>query len=111
MDRKIFRSHLNFEALAKLFFDIAGERYPSSERVKQLAERLISLMAPTPLEGVYIQIAILNVMRDMVKQVSPTKLYRSLQHRDDVYMAIIEALEDLEDRLEELEENMVKEED
>lgn len=111
MDRKTFRSHLNFEVLAKLFFEIAEERYPSSEKMKQLVSRLVTPLAINPLEGVYIQIAVLNVMRDMVKEVSPTQLYRSLQHRDDLYLAIIEALEDLEDELEEMEEKLAEDEE
>ncbi len=111
MDRKTFRSHLNFEILAKLFFDIAEERYPSSEKIKQLVSRLVNPLVQDPIENIYIQIAVLNVMRDMVKEVSPSRLYRSMQHRDDVYMAIIEALEDLEDALEELEEQQMLEEE
>lgn len=110
MDRRTFRSHLNFEILSKLFFDMAEERYPSAEKMKQLVSRLVSPLAKNPLESVYVQIAVLNVMRDMVKEVSPSQLYRSIQHRDDLYLAIIEALEDLEDDLEELEEKLAQEE-
>ena len=104
MDRKTFRHHLNFEVLAKLFFDIAEERYPAADKLKQLVGLIVNPLAINPLESAYIKIAVLNTMRDMVKEVSPTQLYRSLQHRDDLYMAIIEALEDLEDEVEELEE-------
>jgi hypothetical protein len=103
MDRKTLRSHLNFEVLGKLFFDLADERYPSSEKVTQLVARLIDPISADPLENVVLKIAVLNAMRDMVKQVSPTLLYRSLQHRDELFGGIIEALEDLEDHLEELE--------
>lgn len=111
MDRKIFRSYLNFETLSKLFFDLAEERYPASEKVKQITDRIVNPMTKDSLENVYIQIAVLNSMRDMVKQVAPGQLYRSLQHRDELYMAIIEALEDLEDKLEDLEENLAEEKD
>lgn len=111
MDRKTLRSYLNFEALSKLFFDIAEERYPSAEKMKQLVERIVSPLTMNSLDSVHVQIAVLNAMRDMVKEVSPTKLYRSLQHRDDTYMAIIEALEDLEDELEDLEEKLIEEEE
>lgn len=104
MDRKTFRSHFNFEALSKLFFDLAEERYPSAEKMNQLVSKNVTLFVKDPLEAVYIKIAVLNTMRDMVKEVSPAKLYRSIQHRDDLYLAIIEALEDLEDELEDLEE-------
>jgi type III secretion protein W len=111
VDRKTFRSHLNFEVLAKLFFDLAEERYPSAEKMKQLVSSLVNPLASDPLENMHIKIAILSVMRDMVKEVSPTQLYRSLQHRDDLYLAIIEGLEDLEDELEELEEKDAEEEE
>lgn len=110
MDQQTFRTYLNFEVLAKLFFDMAEERYPSGEKMKQMVSRLVSPLVKDPLETVHTQIGVLNVMRDMVKEVSPTQLYRSLQHRDDMYMAIIEALEDLEDELEDLEEKQEEEE-
>lgn len=111
MDRKILKSHLNFEVLSKLFFDMAEERYPSSEKMKQLTGYIVNPLPVNPIESAYIKISILNTMRDMVKEVSPTQLYRSLQHRDDLYMAIIEALEDFEDELEELEEQAALEEE
>lgn len=110
MDRKTFRSHFTFESMAKLFFDIAEERYPSPEKIKQLGAKLVTPLNVTPLESLYIQIGVLNVMRDMVKEVAPTQLYRTLQHRDDLYLAIIEALEDLEDDLEDLEDELEEEE-
>lgn len=110
MNRETFREHLNFEVLAKLFFDMAEERYPSAEKMKQFVSHLVTPLAQDPIESIHIQIAVLNVMRDMVKEVSPAQLYRSLQHRDDLYLAIIEGLEDLEDDLEELEEKTVEEE-
>ena len=102
MDRKTVRSHFNFEALGKLFFDIAEERYPSAEKMKQLAGNLVGPIAANATDKAHAKIALLNMMRDMVKEVSPGQLFRSLQHRDDVYTAIIEALEDLEDELDEL---------
>lgn len=109
MDRKQYRAHINFETLAKLFFDLAEERYPAGEKIKQMAERMVSLVTKEPLANTYLQIAILNAERDMVKQVSPSQLFRSIQHRDDLYKAIIEALEDLEDRVEDLEEDIGEE--
>lgn len=111
MDRTTFQSQINFEIMAKLFFDMAEERYPAAEKMNQLVSRLVSPLTQNPIESVYIKIAVLNVMRDMIKEVAPGKLYRSLQHRDDLYMAIIEALEDLEDELEELEEQEEGEEE
>lgn len=111
MDRKTFRSHVNFEILSKLFFDFAEERYPSGEKLKQLVGNIANPITTEPLANIYIKISILNAMRDMIKEVSPTLLYRSMQHRDDLYLAIIEGLEDLEDELEELEEKLAEEEE
>lgn len=54
------------------------------------------------------KIIIINKFRDAVKSVAPNHIYRSIQHRDDVFMAVIEALEDLEDKLEE-EESLLAE--
>jgi len=56
-------------------------------------------------EAVTTEIILISQLRDMVRAISP-RFYRSLQHRDEVYMAIIEALEDLEEELEDIEENM-----
>jgi hypothetical protein len=111
MDRKTFRTHINFEVLSKLFFDIADERYPSGEKNRQLTAEIVDPLVIEPLENVHIKIAILNAMRDMVREVAPAQLYKSIQHRDDVYLAIVEALEDLEDELEELEEQYLEEEE
>lgn len=55
------------------------------------------------LEAVTAEIIVLSQFRDAVRTISP-RFYRSIQHRDEVYMAIIEALEDLEDELEEIED-------
>lgn len=111
MDRRSFQSHLNFEALGKLFFDLAEERYPSSDKIQQTVSRLVDPLTKDPYEKVHIKIAVLNMMRDMVKEVSPGQLFRSLQHRDDLFSAIIEALEDLEDELDEIEEKLAEEEE
>ena len=106
MDRKQFRTKFDFKILTKLFFDAAEERYPTSDKMKQLIGKIVYPLGTNPLESLHLEIAILNAMREMIKQVAPTLLYRSLQHRDDLYMAIIETSEDLEDDLEDLEEKI-----
>lgn len=86
---------LTFESMAKEFMALASERYPSSDKVLQRAVRLGIekwLMA---------KIIALSQFRDAVREVAMAKIYKSLQHRDDLYLAILEALEDLEDELEE----------
>lgn len=109
MDRKNFRSHFDFKLLTKLFFDVAEERYPTSDKIKQLVEHAIRPVQSNSLETLHFEIIVLNALREMVKQVSPNFLYRSQQHRDDLYMSIVEASEDTEDELEELEEQMTPE--
>jgi len=104
--KELFRAHINFESLSKLFFDIVEERYPSAERIIQLTSRLVDLLHQEEEERLSTEISVLGVIRDMIKQVNPNKIYRSTQHRDDLYLAIIESLEDLEDQEEELLERL-----
>ncbi len=88
---------LDFQTLARTFVDLVDERYPSAAKIFALARQLgIS-------EEVAAQIIIISQFRDAIRQVAP-RIYRSLQHRYELLMAIIEALEELEDQLEELEE-------
>lgn len=92
------REDLNFEKMAKEFMGLCAERYPSSDKVMQHATRL-------GLENsIQAKIIALSQFRDGVREVAMTKIYKSLQHRDDLYLAILEALEDLEDELDKLAE-------
>lgn len=104
MERKDFRKHFDFKTLTKLFFDIAEERYPTSDKINQHIEKAIRSIQANSFETLHIKITLLNALREMIKQVSPAFLYRSLQHRDDLYLCIVETSEDAEDKLEELEE-------
>jgi len=89
---------LNFESMAKGFMTLAGDRYPSPQKVLAQAKRL-------GIEGkVIAKIIAFSQFRDSIREMSMSQVYRSLQHRDDLMFAIIEALEDLEDELEEIEE-------
>ena len=97
--------------MAKLFLDISAERYPTADKMNQLVSRLVDPIVNDRLDELYIKIAILNAIRAMVKEVSPGKLYRSLQHRDDVYSGVIEASEELEEELQEVEEGLEEEEE
>lgn len=95
-------AHVTIETLARSFMELVDERYPSAEKVAQTISKMG--IGANSINDIKTRIVILSTMRDAVKEVSPTKVYRSIQHRDDLYMAIIEALENLEDELEELEE-------
>ncbi len=87
----------NFQLLARLFMKYLQERYPASDKALQIAVQLGLI------DEEEAQIIILTQMRDAVRQVAP-KLYRSNQHRQDVLMSFIEALEELEEEEEEEEE-------
>lgn len=89
---------LNFEKMAKEFMGLCAERYPSSDKVMQRATRL-GLD-----KWIQAKIIALSQFRDGVREVAMAKIYKSLQHRDDLYLAILEALEDLEDELDKLAE-------
>jgi len=89
---------LTFELMAKQFMALAKERYPSSQKVKDVATRLGIE------KWVAAKIIVLEQMRDAVRQVAKDQVYKSIPHRDELHDAIIKALEDLEDEFEELEE-------
>jgi type III secretion protein W len=93
-----FPSHLNFEVMTKQFMNIVSDRYPSSQKVLQSAGRLGIE------KWIRAKIIVFSQLRDAIREVAMGQIYKSLQHRDEVLMAIIEALEELEDELEELEE-------
>ncbi|MBS0585139.1 MAG: type III secretion system gatekeeper subunit SctW [Verrucomicrobia bacterium] len=93
---------LTFELLAKQFVKILGERYPSPDKIMRLAAALgIS-------EELLAQIIIFTQYRDALRGVSP-RFFKSDRHRQDLLMALIETISELDDLLEEEAEK--KEED
>jgi len=89
---------LNFENLAKCFMSLISERYINSSKVLGTAARL---GITDSIDG---QIVAFSQFRDAVRQVSVQLIYRSIDHRDDVFKAIIETLDGLEDQKDELAE-------
>lgn len=95
---------LNFETMAKQFMLLASDRYPSGEKALQTAVKLgID-------KWIAAKIIALSQMRDAIREVAVNQIYRSIQHRDELYLAILEALEELEDELEEYLERQSEEE-
>lgn len=86
---------LNFENLSKVFMGLVAERYINPDKIRQTAGRL------GVTDSVPGQIVAFSQLRDAVRQVSVQLIYRSLEHRDDVYTAIIGALEELEEEYDE----------
>lgn len=89
---------ITFELLAKQFMRALQERYPSADKILQMASQLgIS-------EELMAQVIIFTQMRDGIRYVAP-KLYKSDQHRQDLLNAFIDAIEELDESLEEEEED------
>jgi hypothetical protein len=80
------------EALTESFIQLTAERYPNADRVLKAASQLGFRKAKD-------QILIISLFRDEIRRCAPL-FYRSTQHRDDLYKAIIEALERLEEQVE-----------
>ncbi|PJD97634.1 MAG: hypothetical protein CK425_03130 [Parachlamydia sp.] len=93
-----FPEQLTFEMMAKQFMSLAAERYPSAEKVLQRAVKLGIE------DWILAKIIAFSQFRDAIREVAVHQIYKSIQHRDELLMAIIEALEDLEDELEDQEE-------
>ena len=88
---------LTFELLAKQLMKLLKERYPSSDKIIQLS---LSLGISGALAA---QIIIYTQYRDAMRNISP-RLFKSERHRQDLLQAILDALSDLEDLLEEEDE-------
>jgi type III secretion protein W len=87
---------LNFENLSKSFMALCQERYPTGDKVLAQAGRLgVS-------DGIKEKIIAFSQLRDAIRQVAAGRIYRSTQHRDELFNALIEGLEELEEELEEL---------
>jgi type III secretion protein W len=89
--------NMTFELLSKIFTKYIQEKYPSPDKV-------LRLPADLGIEDELIaQIIILTQYKDAIRGVAP-KLFRSTKHRQDLLMALIETLSELDDMLEEEEE-------
>lgn len=89
-------AELTFESIAKQFMSLVSERYPSSARVLQTASKL-------GIEGQIIAMIItFSQMRDGVREVAMNHIFKGVQHRDELYVAILETLDDLEEKLDDI---------
>jgi type III secretion protein W len=89
--------NLSFEALAKLFMKFLQERYPAPDKVLQMALQLGLA------DEILAQIIIFTQMRDGVRGVAP-KLFKSELHRQDVLKSFMDAIEELDEDLDEEED-------
>lgn len=88
---------LTFELLAKQFVTLLQEKYPSPDKILKLSQNL-------GISGeIAAQIIIFTQYRDGIRGVSP-RLFKTIKHRQDLLMALIETISELDDLLEEDEE-------
>ena len=87
-------SRINFESLARLLMKLLEERYPSPDKVLKFSFSLGIA------EEFAAQVIIYTQYRDAMRNISP-KLFKSERHRQEVLMALIETLSDLEDAIDE----------
>ncbi|MCP5469895.1 MAG: type III secretion system gatekeeper subunit SctW [Chlamydiales bacterium] len=83
------KKDLKFQKLAKAFIKIAEDRYPSVLKIIRQTDNL-------GLEDEEEKVIILSQFRDAVRKLSP-RIYKSVRHKQDLLLAIIEALEELEE--------------
>jgi len=90
--------NLNFENIAKQFVNLLQERYPTGDKVLQMAGKLgID-------KWILAKIIVFSQLRDAIRQIALSQFYRNVEHRDELYKAIIEALENLEEELDAIRE-------
>ncbi|MCB1107233.1 MAG: hypothetical protein KDK76_03970 [Chlamydiia bacterium] len=90
-------SRINFEVLARLLMKLLDERYPTPDKILKLS--FVLGIA----EELAAQVVIYTQYRDAMRHISP-KLFKSERHRQELLMALMETLSDLEDELNEEEE-------
>lgn len=94
----VFPARVTFEVLAKQYMRYLQERYPSPDKVLQMALQLGIA------EELAAQMIIFTQLRDACRQIAP-RLFKNDQHRQDTLRSFMEALEQIEEELEEEEEN------
>ncbi|MBS0624246.1 MAG: hypothetical protein JSS62_06470 [Verrucomicrobia bacterium] len=85
---------LSFEMMAKSFMKLVQDRYPSSQKVRK---ELDVALHPSVDEE---RIILLTQYRDAVRGLSP-RMYQNIKHKQDLLLAIIDALTELEPEEEE----------
>ncbi len=90
-------SRINYEVLARLLMKLLEERYPTPDKI--LKQSFILGIA----EELAAQIIVYTQYRDAMRHISPM-LFKSERHRQEVLMALMETLSDLEDEIDEDEE-------
>lgn len=94
---------LTFETLSKHYVSFLQDRYPSSEKVVKVLEKL---GLGEELLG---QVAVATRLRNACRQTAP-KLFKSEQHRQDIIATLNETIAELDEKIETLMEEIAQEE-
>ncbi len=87
---------IDFEVLAKLFVKLLAERFVNPDKIFQTAD-------PLGVRGqLMAQLIFYTQMRDALKQIAP-RYYRTPRHHEELLKPFIDAIDKLEDQLEEQE--------
>ncbi|HEY4254762.1 MAG TPA: HrpJ domain-containing protein [Chlamydiales bacterium] len=92
-----YPEQVTFEKLAKIFVKILAERFVNAEKILGFA-KLLGIS-----ETLVAQMILFTQYRDALRQIAP-RYYRNQQHQAELLKGFIEALEELEDELDEKEE-------
>ncbi len=88
---------IEFEHLAKVFMKYLEDRYPAAQKVLLMAQ---DFDITSDLEA---QEILLSCLYEALRHISP-KLFRSPQHRQDIVATFLEALDEIEEQLERIED-------
>lgn len=83
-----YPQQMQFETLAKTFMRLVNDRYPTADKMNKAIEQLNIHSDPE-------KVIFLSQFQSAVRNLSP-RLYQSIKHRDDLLLAFISALEQLE---------------
>lgn len=99
-----FPEGLTFEKMTESFLELLSERYPSLEKVFEHIpfSKTLNILG---------KIITCNQFRDAMPQTSMAFLFRSEQHKEELRKSILDALEKLEEELEENEDKNWENED
>jgi type III secretion protein W len=103
-------SNLNSETSSRILLKLLQERYPTPESVLSLIKEILFDEISDPVSKIDAMIIISSCFREDIHKV-PNSLVRSIEHRNELYKAIIGALERLEEELDELAEKEYEEEE
>lgn len=91
---------IDFEVLSRIFVKLVAERFMNADKILQLSQ-VMGIK-----EQILAQVILFTQMRDALRQISP-RYFRNQRHYDELLKAFIDAIDKLEDQLEEQDDGPV----